>query len=213
MKLKIAKRLGIVAAFLLCGVLFCCKNKADTSLVLEDAQTGEQADTKEDALRDEENEAGEQTGEKAEQKESSETVCVYVCGAVVNPGVYVLSSDSRKYQAIEMAGGMTAEAAEGAVNLAEQLIDGEQLRIPSKGEVLSDEEAAKQEEAGENGKININRADKDQLMNLPGIGEGKAEAIIAYREAHNGFSSTEELMQVEGIKQGTYEKLKDKICI
>ena len=61
--------------------------------------------------------------------------------------------------------------------------------------------------------MNLNRADKSALMTLTGIGETRAEAILAYRETHGGFSSVEELMQVEGIKEKTYEKLKDKITV
>ena len=61
--------------------------------------------------------------------------------------------------------------------------------------------------------MNINRAGKEELMTLTGIGERKAEAILEYRQTHGGFDSVEELMQVEGIKQGTYEKIKDQIGI
>ena len=70
-------------------------------------------------------------------------------------------------------------------------------------------------ESGEDsdGKININSATKDELMTLSGIGEKKAQAIISYRESHGGFQSAEELMEVEGIKTGTYEKIKDRIKI
>ena len=61
------------------------------------------------------------------------------------------------------------------------------------------------------GRVSINRAGKEELLTLPGIGETKADAILDYREKHGRFSAVEELMQVEGIKEGTYNKLKDKI--
>ena len=63
------------------------------------------------------------------------------------------------------------------------------------------------------GKVNINRADKAELMTLTGIGETKAEAILSYRETNRGFQSLEELKQVEGIKDGTFQKIKDQICL
>lgn len=63
------------------------------------------------------------------------------------------------------------------------------------------------------GKININTAGVEELINLPGIGEVRAEAIIAYREAYGGFVAAEEIMEVRGIGQSTYEKIKDLITI
>ena len=63
------------------------------------------------------------------------------------------------------------------------------------------------------GKININTAGKDALMTLPGIGESKADAIIAYREAQGKFQNTEELMNIRGIKEGIYNKIKDLIIV
>ena len=62
-------------------------------------------------------------------------------------------------------------------------------------------------------RVDINRAGKEELMTLTGVGETRAQAILAYRETHGSFSSVEELMQVEGIKEKTYEKLKDQIRI
>ena len=63
------------------------------------------------------------------------------------------------------------------------------------------------------GKININTADKEQLMTLPGIGESKAAAIISYREKHGSFRSVEELMEISGIKEGVFQKVRDMITI
>ena len=144
------------------------------------------------------------------------------------PGVYELPKGSRVYQAIEKAGGFLEEAQQSLINQAEFLTDGQQIRIYTKEEAEElksravDETAAKghssQDENTSSGqntdeKININRADKSMLMTLSGIGEIRAEAIIAYREKTGGFSTIEELMQVEGIKEKTYEKLKDKITV
>ena len=65
--------------------------------------------------------------------------------------------------------------------------------------------------AGDDPRINLNTADAGQLSTLSGIGQSKAEAIVAYREEHGDFASIEEIMNVEGIKEGTFSKIKDKI--
>ncbi len=160
--------------------------------------------------------------------ETQERIFVDVCGAVKHPGVYQLSRGSRVYEAIALAGGFLEEAESSLVNQAGVLEDGQQLRIYTKQEAEelavtavvgpggSQPSGQSREPSGqqtEEQKININQADKDALMTLTGIGETRAEAIIAYREASGGFSSIEELMQVDGIKEKTYEKLKDKITV
>ena len=68
-------------------------------------------------------------------------------------------------------------------------------------------------QSGEEAKVNLNTADAEALMTLSGIGEAKAEAILAYREEHGGFSSIEEIMNVSGIKESTFSKIKDKISV
>lgn len=160
--------------------------------------------------------------------ETPEQIFVDVCGAVKEPGVYQLPEGSRIYEVIELAGGFLEEAECSLVNQAGILEDGQQIRIYTKQEAeqlkvpvvtgTGDSQSPGQgtgdfqNQAGEQ-KININQADKSALMTLNGIGETRAEAIIAYRENAGGFSSIEELMQVDGIKEKTYEKLKDKITV
>lgn len=134
---------------------------------------------------------------------------VYVCGSVRNPGVYCLGAGSRIYEAVALAGGMTEEAAD-TVNQAEPVFDGMMIRIPS----ISESEQTKEKEAAcADGKLDLNTADVTQLMALPGIGEAKAKSIIAYREAKGGFSSVEEIMKVDGIKEGVYNRLKDSVTV
>lgn len=211
MKEKLMKFILIAAVLILSGILFCCNKEQEKEFLLkEEAQTTEQQEPI--GERDTELENGEESVEKPT------SICVYVCGAVVNPGVYSLPENSRKYQVIEMAGGMTADAAGQALNLAEVLVDGEKIQVPTieeteTGDFVSETNSQEDSVGGKSGLVNINQADASLLMTLPGIGEGKANAIIAYRQEHSGFSSIEELMQVEGIKQGVFDKLKDKICI
>ncbi len=174
------------------------------------------------------------------QRPVSQTIYVDVCGAVVNPGVYELSSDSRVFQAIEKAGGYLPGAAASYLNRARSLSDGQQIYVPTQEEVdgqtipLTQDETAQdgmvQEGTAQTGtaadntadgtgttqagqRINLNTADVSQLSTLTGVGESKALAIIAYREENGPFTSIEDIMNVPGIKEGTYEKIKDKIAI
>ncbi len=142
-------------------------------------------------------------------------LCIYVCGAVNNPGVYEIAEGSRVCDAFAAAGGLTEEAAGDYWNQARLLSDGEMIYVPTKEEAKerAPEEVFNQNTDETNDKININTATKESLMTLPGIGEAKAERIIAYRQEHGAFSSIEEIMEVEGIKEGMYEKIKDYIVI
>ena len=108
-------------------------------------------------------------------------------------------------EALRMAGGLTEEAAPAAVNQAAVLADGQQITVPTA------EEAARTAEDPQEKKININTASAAELMTLPGIGETRAQDILAFREKNGAFSKAEDLMQVPGIKEGTYNKLKDRI--
>ena len=153
-------------------------------------------------------------------------ICVHVCGAVENPGVYVISDAARVYEVIEDAGGLTEDAAADYLNQAAALADGQQIYVPTVAEVddgttfpkaadiLTTESAGDgQENDGADAAVNINTASAEQLKSLTGIGDSRAQSIIAYRESHDGFKSIEEIMQVEGIKEGMYSKIKDRIRI
>ena len=140
-------------------------------------------------------------------------IYVYVCGQVADPGVYPLEEDSRVFQAVEMAGGILPEGDPSSVNLAETIHDGQKIYIPSFEEAETWKETEVRQTNVSDERININLASKDMLMTLPGIGESKAEAIIAYRQEMGPFDSTEALMNVPGIKEGVYSKIKDRISI
>lgn len=161
-------------------------------------------------------------GVQEEESLDADNIYVHVCGEVASPGVYTLRAGSRIYEAIQAAGGLTEEAAGESLNQAAEAEDGQQIYVPSKEEVIQGRTAqADQKEAAwstgiqnqDDGKVDLNTASKEQLMTLNGIGEAKAAAIIQYREEHGGFQHTEELMEVEGIKEGTYNKIKDQIKI
>lgn len=157
--------------------------------------------------------SGEQKTEQRKE-EPEKQIYVHICGQVAIPGVYCLLEDSRVTDLIELAGGFTELAARDYVNLAQKLLDGQKIYVPSleeaEGEGL-EMGLLQQTEAAASSKVNLNLADKDMLMTLTGIGESKAEAIIQYREKNGGFSSIEEIKQIEGIKDGVFNKIKDEI--
>ena len=151
-----------------------------------------------------------------EQRKTSEpeadTIYVYVCGQVKCPGVYELKNSSRLYEAVDAAGGMTKAAADTYLNQAESLKDGQKVYVPSKEEIQT-MDVPVSEEAPEDGKVDLNQASKEELMTLSGIGEARADAILKYRQDHGGFRSAEELKEVEGIKDGIYDKIKEQIKV
>lgn len=143
---------------------------------------------------------------------------VYVCGEVNAPGVYTLPEGSRVCDVFALAGGFTENAAVDYWNQARVLKDGEMIYVPTieeakeRGQDISSQDVNYKDTSAKN-KININTASKAQLMTIPGIGEAKANAIIAYRESNGAFSTVEEIKKVEGIKDGVYTKMKDYIVI
>ena len=178
--------------------------------------------------------------EEAKDEEVQVEVVVHVCGQVMSPGVYTLKSGSRLYEAIESAGGMTEEADSEYLNQADLVRDGSKIYVPSREEtkelnaddrmssddilnaVTSSQEIRADEgldgrrcgDSDETGdKVNINTATKEQLMTLKGVGESKADSIISYREANGPFSSIEDIMNITGIKEGLFNKVKDQITV
>ena len=148
--------------------------------------------------------------------EKPKEIYVDVCGAVVNPGVYILEDGSRVFMAIEEAGGYLPEAAQAYVNRAELLSDGQQLYVPTAEEVETQKlsvftDGSADSGKTEDGKVNLNTADEETLMTLTGIGATRAKAIIAYREENGPFQTIEDIMNVQGIKEGTFTKIKDEI--
>lgn len=150
-------------------------------------------------------------------------VTVYVCGAVNRAGVYRLRGQSRVIDAIEAACGMNEFADKDFINQAMLIEDGQKIYVPTREETAEIRDASDigdiavydgRSEAGvKNGKVNINTADASELMTLPGIGEAKAALIIEYRTDSGGFKTIEDIMNISGIKEGMFNRIKDKICI
>ena len=209
-----------------------CSDEEVMEIISEEADKEENAD---DSI-EEVSEALADNTEKTENIETndSQSFVVYVSGYVNNPGVYELSAGSRVIDAIDAAGGYSKKAYDNYLNLASLIADGQMIYVPSEEEVESGSiergVASGADGSGVGGVtggngggnggnssgsgslVNINQASKEELMTLPGIGESKADKIIAYREENGRFSTPEGIMEISGIKDGLYNKIKDKIC-
>lgn len=140
-------------------------------------------------------------------------IYVYICGAVKNPGVYNVPQGSRLYEAVELAGGFTEDADETCLNLARQAQDGEQLVIRTKEEQAALQQEQTAQGAASGGLVNINTATAAELSTISGIGGARAQAIIDYREKNGSFGTIEDIKKVDGIKDGLFSKIKDKITV
>jgi competence protein ComEA len=165
------------------------------------------------------------SGAVAVSRGASSSVCVHVVGAVKQPGVYELSSDSRVRDAVDAAGGVTTEGAPDGLNLARTLTDGEQVVVPTQAELATGRQAGAAGGVAAGGvsggagaaapgaKVNINTADATLLDTLPGVGPSTAARIVADREANGPYASAEDLGRVSGIGPKKLEQLKGSISV
>lgn len=206
-------RLGLLC-IMVCMVFFGC-GSSSVSYFESESSVDEMMDSEEKAAKEALAE------DEIQKQEKTDSIFVFVCGCVQCPGVYELQTNARIFDAIDAAGGMTEQACAEYWNLAQCLEDGQKIYVPSKKEIKQ-ERVAKLDssdleivsgvkEAGD--KININTANKEQLMQLSGIGESRAEGIITYRTEHGNFSSIEEIRNVSGIGDAIFSKMKDKITV
>lgn len=153
--------------------------------------------------------------EMEEEKVASGPLFVDVKGAVSSPGLYEAKEGDRVLDAIDQAGGLIKTADEKQVNFAQKVHDEMIIYIPEKGEVVEEALPAMAAPSSTQaaGKININRADLSELQNLPGVGPAKAQAIIDYREEQGPFKKVEDIQNVSGIGEKTFEKLQESITV
>jgi competence protein ComEA len=135
---------------------------------------------------------------------------VYVSGAVTRPDVYTLPPDSIVKDALLAAGGPAENADLDRINLALPVSDGQQVYVPRLGEENPPVQPPSAQRAPDS-KVNINTADLATLDTLPGIGPVIAQRIIDYRQANGPFDRIEGVMDVPGIGESTFEKIRDLI--
>lgn len=149
-------------------------------------------------------------------------VCVDVKGAVKHPGIYRLAQGARVNEAVAAAGGQQESADMKQVNLAKQLADQQVVYIPAQGEQVPSAMGAttatsavgRAETGGQDQQIiNLNTATKEQLCQITGVGDKKADNILQYRQQHGQFKSVDELREVDGFGDKTVEKVKDQLAV
>ncbi|HLQ74791.1 MAG TPA: helix-hairpin-helix domain-containing protein [Alloiococcus sp.] len=158
------------------------------------------------------NETDEVLIEQPPQVSEPEWIMVDIKGNVVRPGVYEVLNESRVQDVVELAGGFTEEANTLTVNLAEKVQDQMVVYVGGEEDPLAVAQPSS-ETSSESQKININLASKDELMQLNSIGSVKADNIIKYREEHGPFNSIEEITNVSGIGDKTFDSLKENLTI
>ena len=137
-------------------------------------------------------------------------IAVYITGEVNNPGVYYVDNNSRIIDLLEECGGVTSNSDLSDINLAQKLEDSDKIDIPTKIDKYVQMDETEVSNNVDSDKININTASKDELMSLNGIGDTLAQNIIDYRNK-NSFESIEDILNVNGIGQSKYEKIKEYI--
>lgn len=207
------------------GILDNNKDNEDQIIELEEIETLDSDNKDENLEKIEDNEI----------EDAKKLIKVDIKGKVKNPGVYVLNEGDRVLNAIEAAGGISSDADTSVTNLSKRITDEMVIIIYSKTEVKNfvktkDEENQKQNACNKdindscinlnehkdevsNKKISLNTATLEELMTLSGIGEEKAKLIIEYRNTNGKFNNIEELLNIKGIGQAIFDKIKDNITI
>lgn len=163
---------------------------------------------------------------KKESEEKEATIFVDIKGEVNAPGLYEMPTNKRVMDVITAAGGLTEAADTSEINLSKKIEDQMVIIVNKVGEKanesslqndaridISQAVGSKKETSTKTSIISINNASKEELMTLNGIGNAKAEAIITYRNDHGGFKSIDELLEVKGIGESVFNKIKDHITL
>ncbi|MEJ8776407.1 helix-hairpin-helix domain-containing protein [Pseudogracilibacillus sp. ICA-222130] len=141
---------------------------------------------------------------------------VDIKGAIKHPGLYKINEGDRIQDVIDLAGGLTEDADENQINLAQRLQDEMVIYIPTIGEEIEHTQpniSSTNTQHAQDGKIAINHATVEEIQTLNGIGPKKAETIIAHREENGPFQTIEDLLNVSGIGEKTLENIRDQISV
>ncbi|GLB46991.1 competence protein [Philodulcilactobacillus myokoensis] len=167
-----------------------------------------------------------QTSNSFSQTSHNNLVVVDVKGAVKQPGVYRLPSSLRIDDAVEAAGGLTKSADGNHVNLAQKLNDQQVIYVPFRGEIkgkivtnvnntsssqTSDISGSSSDSTSN--KINLNTADENELQKINGVGEKKAQKILDYRKEHGDFNKIEDIKNIPGFGDRSFDNIKNFICV
>ena len=225
MQLKHIRTAAAVCFFLLAGVFYCAvQSGREVSESFDSAEIAFSEESEAGAAMETEVsvEKGEDTDASAEPSEPKQ-IRVHVCGAVKQAGVYLLYEHSIIEDAVKAAGGVLDDGAADYLNLAASIHEGDKIYVPflkdlenpygSLSESASSSENVNSVQDSADGLVNLNTADRNQLMTLTGIGESRADAILAYRSEHGEFQKIEDIMKVSGIKEGAFSKIKDQIKV
>lgn len=225
MQLKHIKTAAAVCFFLLAGVFYCAAQGSrgvSEDFAAAETDFSEVSETSGAMETEASVEKGEGTDASTAPPEPKQ-IRVHVCGAVKQAGVYLLYEHSIIEDAVKAAGGVQEGGAADYLNLAASIHEGDKIYVPflkdlenpygSPVESDSSVESIIDEQGSSDGLINLNTADRNQLMTLTGIGETRADAILAYRSEHGKFQKIEDIMKVSGIKEGAFSKIKDQIKV
>lgn len=205
--LQLKKRKAFFLMWMVCVCLCACSGGSDEVILIGSEEIGDSEEVPSEVV--------------SVENDAEETICVYVCGAVEDPGVVEIFADSRVEDALVAAGGFAENANRTCVNLAAWVTDGQMIYVPAEEEMNAGQSTWEQVQVAgisssainEDGLVNINTAGTEQLCTLPGIGQKRAADIIAYREENGFFETCEDIMHVPGIKSGLFEKIHDKITV
>lgn len=153
---------------------------------------------------------GKTTIKPTEYASASSSYKIYICGCVKNPGLYEFKKGDRVGDCVNRAGGFSDNADINSINLARLVNDGEQIYISEKISDIGSKDTSKIKNIN---KININLADKEELMQLPGIGASRADSIIQFRKENGPFTDIQDLTKIPGIKASAFNKIKELISI
>ena len=217
---------SVISAFVLFCVITFAGCGAGREVTLSDFDPSPEEDSKENLSSEKLSSEGlssEGSSPKEVSEEEPQELCVFVCGAVSEEGVYILPEGSRVIDAVEAAGGFTKEADTSYINQAAFVQDAEKIDIPTADEAAALREKGVQDEvsgpdqSGASGSdglpVDLNTADAETLMRIPGIGEVKAARIVQYREEHGRFGDIEEITNVNGIGESSLEQMRPYITV
>lgn len=141
---------------------------------------------------------------------------VHVAGHVNRPGVYTLPLGSRVHDAVMAAGGATADGERDGLNLAALIVDGQRIYVPAEGEVDLGSVSGASSETGDAavaGPLDLNRASRDELETLPGVGPATAGAIVDDRDRNGPYATVDDLDRVPGIGPAKLAAIRDLVTV